>query len=373
MQAAGRDWFDASQLNGTGPVSRTDSQWVERVVALWSSRYEQRVAAATLQQVTQAGATYLLDVDMEHGWSRTVLAVARLVEPERARARSYQAGFPLTASLERAHDRGHLIPSSGAGEYGPNLFPQDRALNRGWSFEGRRFRSMEQRAVRLRALYFCALDYCDDSEAPAVVTVGVLDQRAGWTVDVYRNRFDEAAREAFSDTTRPTSLDQVLRCASTAAIGDLGEEVARSYLENERGQLIVDLDDAQMPRRDSRHGVDIVAVDAGELVAYEVKTRLRTKRRRTRSGNLVRPRLGRAEDGRQASQQYVLRRLTNLIDVGPDTAVSVRVLVIDLCDMLVQQFIVNDDGRRARPVGPPEKIRAHAEAALNVLLERIDG
>lgn len=372
VQERGSDWFDGVVLNDLRRAHRGDQQWIERVVECWGARYEQRVPGAALQVVAQHDATFLLDVDLEHGWSRTVVAVARLHAPGRARDRAYQAGFPLSPPADRQRDRGHLIPNAGAGEYGPNLFAQDTWLNRGWSFDGRRFRAAERRAIQLGALYFCGLDYCDDSEIPAVVTSGWLDGPAGWAVDVYRNRFDAAARDAFPDATRPTDLDAVLRSASSAVLGDLGEETARAYLENERGELIVDLDDSRAPRRKLRPGVDIVAVDGTELVAYEVKTRLHTQRRRTRAGGLVRPRLARAGSDRQASQQYVLQRLTDIIDVGPDSAVTVRVIVVDLSDMLLQQFDVNDSGRPARPNTKPTGVREHAEAALGVLLERTD-
>ena len=67
-------------------------------------------------------------------WAVTPAAVAR-------RDVSYQRGFPLTADPAGPPvDRGHLIPHLSGGEFGPNIFRQDRALNRGWSDEGKRFR-----------------------------------------------------------------------------------------------------------------------------------------------------------------------------------------------------------------------------------------
>jgi hypothetical protein len=35
------------------------------------------------------------------------------------------------------------------GEFGPNIFRQDRSLNRGWSQEGRRFRALEREAAAI--------------------------------------------------------------------------------------------------------------------------------------------------------------------------------------------------------------------------------
>jgi hypothetical protein len=61
---------------------------------------------------------------------------------------SYQRGFPLAADPGSLPvDRGHLIPNLSGGEFGPNIFRQDRSLNRGWSQEGRRFRALEREAA----------------------------------------------------------------------------------------------------------------------------------------------------------------------------------------------------------------------------------
>lgn len=63
---------------------------------------------------------------------------------------SYQRGFPLAADPGSLPvDRGHLIPNLSGGEFGPNIFRQDRSLNRGWSQEGRRFRALEREAAAI--------------------------------------------------------------------------------------------------------------------------------------------------------------------------------------------------------------------------------
>jgi hypothetical protein len=49
---------------------------------------------------------------------------------------SYQRGFPMAPDDESPVDRGHLIPHLSGGEFGPNIFRQDRRLNRGWSEQG---------------------------------------------------------------------------------------------------------------------------------------------------------------------------------------------------------------------------------------------
>ena len=44
-------------------------------------------------------------------------------------------------------DPGQLIPHFSGGEFGPNIIRQDRALNRGWSEEGTRYRTLEREAA----------------------------------------------------------------------------------------------------------------------------------------------------------------------------------------------------------------------------------
>jgi hypothetical protein len=86
-----------------------------------------------------------------------------------------QHDFPMTPDEESPVDRGHLIPHLSGGEFGPNIFRQDRALNRGWSEEGKRYRALERAAAgTLGALYFGHLLYCDDTDYPRYVEIAVL-------------------------------------------------------------------------------------------------------------------------------------------------------------------------------------------------------
>jgi hypothetical protein len=74
-------------------------------------------------------------------WTVTPATVAR-------RDVSYQRGYPLAAEPDSLPvDRGHLIPHLSGGEFGPNIFRQGRALNRGWSPEGKRYRALEREAA----------------------------------------------------------------------------------------------------------------------------------------------------------------------------------------------------------------------------------
>jgi hypothetical protein len=86
-------------------------------------------------------------------------------------------------------DRGHLIPHLSGGEFGPNIFRQDRALNRGWSEDGKRYRALERAAAETPgALYFGHLLYSDHTDYPRRIEIAVLIPGATLHVEHFDNR-----------------------------------------------------------------------------------------------------------------------------------------------------------------------------------------
>jgi hypothetical protein len=116
-----------------------------------AERYEAQFPRCSLVEFVQSGATYLFDLASAAGAEqedRTVAAWTVTPETVAKRDASYQRGFPLPPGRDGALvDRGHLIPHLSGGEFGPNIFRQNRALNRGWSPEGRQFRALEREAA----------------------------------------------------------------------------------------------------------------------------------------------------------------------------------------------------------------------------------
>jgi hypothetical protein len=156
-------------------------------------RYQRVCGCCSLMQFVQSGATYLFDmasvVDAEQE-DRTVAAWAVTPAAVFRRDVSYQRGFPLAADPGCPPvDRGHLIPHLSGGEFGPNIFRQDRALNRGWSDEGKRFRALEREAAAAPGTFFFGhLLYQDDTAYPMAIEIGIL--RDGTLhVDRFQNRF----------------------------------------------------------------------------------------------------------------------------------------------------------------------------------------
>jgi hypothetical protein len=93
--------------------------------------------------------------------------------------------------------------SHGAGgEFGPNIFPEDRELNRGWSAEGKRYRALEREITATPGTsFFCCLLYGDDGDFRAAVELGLL-RLGGLYVERFRNRFDLPVSPVAFDLSR---------------------------------------------------------------------------------------------------------------------------------------------------------------------------
>jgi hypothetical protein len=157
-----------------------------------AERYERVCPDCSLVQFAQSGATYLFDlasaVDAEQE-DRTVAAWTVTPATVSKRDVSYQRGFPLAADPGSLPvDRGHLIPNLSGGEFGPNIFRQDRSLNRGWSQEGRRFRALERQAANPATFYFGHLLYEDHTAYPMEIEIGIL-RGGALHVERFQNRF----------------------------------------------------------------------------------------------------------------------------------------------------------------------------------------
>ena len=109
----------------------------------------------------------------------------------RPRDVSYQRGYPSPQGrAARPLDKGHMVAHAAGGTFGPNIFPQDRDLNRGWSTEGRRYRALERElATTPGTFFFCCLLYADDTDFPAAIELGLL-RPGGLHVERFRNRLD---------------------------------------------------------------------------------------------------------------------------------------------------------------------------------------
>jgi hypothetical protein len=187
----GYDALAASERDAAGLIDTT--AFTARLVAAVAADYRTVVPAGRVDEFDHGPAVYLFA--HAHGCraDRTLLAVGRPEPPTAGRDVSYQRGYPSRNVVDgRAMDRGHFVPYSAGGLFGPNLFVQDRALNRGWSVEGRRYRALEGAPVAgaPRSLMFVRPHYVDDTDVPGLLDVGVV-MGARLDTAVFRNRFDD--------------------------------------------------------------------------------------------------------------------------------------------------------------------------------------
>jgi hypothetical protein len=174
------------------PVPAALGNWDDRVYD-WCDEYSARCSGAEISEIVLDLAAYLFD----HIAERVVLAYAVSIPQLFHRDASRIRGFPnvnvsVRAELgERAFvaDKGHFLGHASGGILDINLFPQRRELNRGWSPEGKRYRSMERYvADHAGTFFFHRPIYDDDSWIPEKLEYGVLRDDGFWWTEVFRNK-----------------------------------------------------------------------------------------------------------------------------------------------------------------------------------------
>ena len=89
-------------------------------------------------------------------------------------------------------DKGHLIAHSIGGSVDGselNVFIQRRDLNRGWSYDGRRYRKMEEYCLKhIGTFCFNRPMYLDQTSKPAFIEFGILKSNRELWVDIFDNR-----------------------------------------------------------------------------------------------------------------------------------------------------------------------------------------
>ncbi len=166
----------------------------EHLSRAWAEAYRSQIPHGSLLEFDSDGARFLFDLASAAGAGRadrTVAAWGLSRRAPRPRDGSYQRGYPSPRGRAvRPLDKGHMVAHAAGGTFGPNMFPQDRELNRGRSAEGRRYRALEREIANTPgAFFFCCLLYADDTDFPAAIELGVL-RPDGLHVERFRNRFD---------------------------------------------------------------------------------------------------------------------------------------------------------------------------------------
>jgi hypothetical protein len=91
-----------------------------------------------------------------------------------------------------AYDKGHFIPHSNDGQPDHNLYPQLRELNRGWSLQGKLYRSMERYCQQNEGTFFfvrpiySTLNWFADQ-----IDFGIFTQERGLLLNRFNNKTDK--------------------------------------------------------------------------------------------------------------------------------------------------------------------------------------
>lgn len=163
------------------------------VVSGWRYEYLSIVDDAMILELNLELGVYLFDQSLE----RVVLAYAISQPALHVRDKGRMRGFPDVNKSVRAvlhdkafpADRGHFLGHASGGQLDVNLFPQSRALNRGWSEEGKQFRRMESFVASNNGAFFYHRPiYSDETWIPSKLEFGILVENRDWWASKFDNR-----------------------------------------------------------------------------------------------------------------------------------------------------------------------------------------
>jgi len=174
---------------------------LEELPYAWYAAYKGAVGRSVdVQRIDRGAFHYLYDMypgtneEPTGAEARTVAAIGRSSPRDGARDDSRLRGWvaPTETAFGDEWDKGHFIAHSIGGAVDRaeiNVFVQRRALNRGWSDEGKVFRKMEDYcAANAGTLFFSRPIYLDQRARPAFLEVGVLRGSTDLWVETFDNR-----------------------------------------------------------------------------------------------------------------------------------------------------------------------------------------
>lgn len=171
---------------------------------LWIAEYRTWTTDSNIHQIDIGSHTFLLDFTSEWATAqnddqdpvcqedRVVVAYGRSTTPAIHRDGGRMQGYlgPTGEIFGDGYDKGHFIAHSMGGDDLDtiNWFAQERRLNRGWSAEGKLYRSLEEYCSRVPGTFFFSRPiYRDLSSRPIFLEVGLLRENA-MEVHLFDNR-----------------------------------------------------------------------------------------------------------------------------------------------------------------------------------------
>ena len=172
------------------PVPAALDGWPARLDVI-CAEYEEAWPDAHLVEFRVDAVVTVFDLTAE----RAVCVYGVSTPPAAARDTARMAGFPdvnvgwrRSGRTRVAADKGHFLAHGSGGGLDANLFPQARDLNRGWSQQGKVYRSMERTAAAQRGtfVYHRAI-YADATWVPRELEYGLLRPDGTWWLERFSN------------------------------------------------------------------------------------------------------------------------------------------------------------------------------------------
>jgi hypothetical protein len=165
----------------------------ERRVSGWCDEYADKFSGAELSEINLDLAAFIFDHALERVTLAYAVSVEQLVKRDVGRMRGFPNPNVSTQRIlgEKAFhaDKGHFLGHASGGQLDINLFPHRRELNRGWSEEGKEFRSMEKYvAEHLGTFFYHRPIYDDETWVPQTLEYGVLEHDTRWWVKIFANK-----------------------------------------------------------------------------------------------------------------------------------------------------------------------------------------
>lgn len=166
----------------------------ENVSKLFVDDYYSQFPDSEILEFNVNGYNYLYDLNSERD-ERIVGVYGKASYTEAKRDSSRMKGFigPFTKFKKyKDFDKGHFISHKINGSLDQNLYPQLKELNRGWSKQGKLFRSLERYCEQNPDVFlFTRPIYSDKTWIPKFIDYGIFTKESGLLL----NRFDNFLNE----------------------------------------------------------------------------------------------------------------------------------------------------------------------------------
>lgn len=205
-----------SRLTGMAPEEAVAVCMAE-LPSLWMDDYESWVVDSNVHRIEIGSHFALFDFTSEFGpgaegepeiqEDRIVAMFGRSTAPQEPRDASRMRGYIDQTGLiyGEGYDKGHFIAHSMGGDDldAINWFPQETRLNRGWSEEGKLYRSLEAYCARMPGTFFFSRPlYEGMSVWPSILEVGLLRDGA---LEIHR--FDNRSPHGAPQSTAPVAAE----------------------------------------------------------------------------------------------------------------------------------------------------------------------